>query len=266
MTQPVVAVSSDIREFDNYVWHCAPETYLAAAMDVAGVLPLAVPAMGGRVDAAALMERMDGLLVTGSRTNVHPGHYGVEASERHEPFDPARDETSIALIRAAIALGVPVLAICRGMQELNVALGGTLETEIQEKEGIADHRAPQSDHNDERFAIRHPASVKPGSCLAAIVGTGEIQVNSLHRQAIATLAPGLSVEAAAPDGTVEAVSVSGASAFALGVQWHPEYWAKTDEPSAAIFRAFGDAARERALARHSTAESAISRPAGATAS
>ncbi|MAW88366.1 MAG: gamma-glutamyl-gamma-aminobutyrate hydrolase [Phyllobacteriaceae bacterium] len=266
MTQPLVAVSSDIREFDNYVWHCAPQTYLAAAMDVAGVLPLAVPAMGANIDAAALLARMDGLLVTGSRTNVHPGHYGVEASERHEPFDPARDETSIALIRAAIAGGVPLLAICRGMQELNVALGGTLETEIQELEGVDDHRAPQGDHNDERFAIRHPASVKPGSCLAAIVGTGEIQVNSLHRQAIGDLAPGLAVDALAPDGTVEAVSVEGAQAFALGVQWHPEYWARTDAPSAAIFRAFGDAARKRALARQSTAESAINRPAGATAS
>ena len=266
MTQPVVAVSADIREFDNYVWHCAPETYLAAAMDVAGVLPLAVPAMGARVDAAALMERMDGLLVTGSRTNVHPAHYGVEASERHEPFDLARDETSIALIRAALAFGVPVLAICRGLQELNVALGGTLETEIQEKEGIDDHRAPQSERNDERFAIRHPARVREGSCLAAIVGTGEIQVNSLHRQAIGDLAPGLSVAAQAPDGTVEAVSVTEAKAFALGVQWHPEYWAKTDETSAAIFRAFGAAARQRASARQSTAESAINRPAGATAS
>ena len=145
-------------------------------------------------------------------------------------------------------------------------LGQRLATEIQEQEGIDDHRAPQSERNDERFAIRHPARVREGSCLAAIVGTGEIQVNSLHRQAIGDLAPGLSVEAQAPDGTVEAVSVTEAKAFALGVQWHPEYWAKTDETSAAIFRAFGAAARQRASARQSTAESAINRPAGATAS
>lgn len=266
MIQPLVAVPSDIREFDNYVWHCAPDTYLSAAVEVAGVLPLVVPAKGPRIDAAALLARMDGLLVTGSRTNVHPGHYGVEAGDHHEPFDPARDETSIALIRAAIAGGVPLLAICRGLQELNVALGGTLAAEIQEMEGIDDHRAPDAPHNDARFAIRHPVRVKEGSCLAGVLGAGEIQVNSLHRQAIGRLAPGLAVEAQAPDGTVEAVSVAGASAFAIGVQWHPEYWAKTDAPSAALFRAFGDAARQRALARQSAAASAISRPAGATAS
>ncbi|PHP66422.1 gamma-glutamyl-gamma-aminobutyrate hydrolase [Zhengella mangrovi] len=266
MAQPLVAVTSDIREFDNYIWHCVPETYLSAALQVAGVLPLGVPAFGSAIDAPALLARMDGLLVTGSRTNVHPGHYGVEASDRHEPFDPARDETSIRLIRAAIAGGVPLLAICRGIQELNVALGGSLETEIQDQEGIDDHRAPASDHNDDRFAVRHPVQVKPGSCLAAVVGAGEIQVNSLHRQAIGRLAPGLDVDAVAPDGTVEAVSVTGASAFAIGVQWHPEYWAKSDTPSAAIFKAFGAAAAERSRQRQSADASAISRPAGTTAS
>ena len=249
MTLPLVATAADIREFDNYTWHAAPDTYLSAAAKVAGVIPLIVPAMPDKVDPETILDRVDGLMVTGSRTNVHPSLYGAVPTAAHEPYDPARDGVSLALIRAAIDRGVPLLAICRGIQELNVALGGTLATEIQEQQGIDDHRAPSGDHNDERFAIRHPVSVKEGSCLAGIVGAGEIDVNSLHRQAISRLAPGLAVEAVAPDGTVEAVSVIGAKAFAVGVQWHPEYWAATDKPSGQIFRAFGDAVRAHALKR-----------------
>ncbi|MCB1381488.1 MAG: gamma-glutamyl-gamma-aminobutyrate hydrolase family protein [Notoacmeibacter sp.] len=249
MALPLVATAADIRAFDNYTWHAAPDTYLTAAAEVAGVLPLIVPAIPAQVDAAALLDRVDGVLVTGSRTNVHPSLYGTEPTPSHEPYDRARDSVSLALIREAIARGLPLLAICRGLQELNVALGGTLATEIQEQEGIDDHRAPEGDHNDERFVIRHPVHVKAGSCLAGIVGAGDIQVNSLHRQAISKLAPGLAVEATAPDGTVEAVSVIGAKGFAVGVQWHPEYWAATDKPSGQIFRAFGDAVRAHAAAR-----------------
>ena len=126
---------------------------------------------------------------------------------------------------------------------MNVALGGTLESEIQTLPGRMDHRAPESDRQDERFAIRQTVSIKPGSCLAGVFGAGEIMVNSVHRQAVGVLGPNLDVEAVAPDGTVEAVSVRGARGFAVGVQWHPEYWAGTDENSARIFRAFGDAAR-----------------------
>lgn len=249
MTLPLVAIPADIREFDKYVWHCAPNTYVSAAAGVAGVLPVIIPALPDHVDAASVLDRMDGLLITGSRTNVHPGHYGEEPTASHEPFDPARDAVSISLIRMALERGLPLLAICRGMQELNVALGGALATEIQEQDGIDDHRAPDAEHNDERFAIRHPVHVKEGSCLAAVVGTSEIQVNSLHRQAISRLAPRLAVEATATDGTVEAVSVIGAKGFAIGVQWHPEYWAASDETSGRIFRAFGDAVRAHAAAR-----------------
>jgi putative glutamine amidotransferase len=144
---------------------------------------------------------------------------------------------------------VPLLAICRGIQELNVALGGTLATEIQERPGSLDHRAPESDDQDERFAIRQPVAIRPGSCLAGVFGAGDIMVNSVHRQAVGRLGPRLQVEAVATDGTVEAVSVKDARAFAVGVQWHPEYWAKSDDNSAKIFRAFGDAVREHAARR-----------------
>ena len=170
-------------------------------------------------------------MVTGSKSNVHPSLYGGDASEANGPYDPARDATTLPLIRKAIERGVPLLAICRGIQELNVALGGTLATEIQEREGSLDHRAPVSDNQDERFAIRQNVSIKPGSCLAGVFGPGDIMVNSVHRQAVDRLGPRLQVEAVAEDGTVEAVSVRDARAFAVGVQWHPEYWVKSDDTS-----------------------------------
>jgi putative glutamine amidotransferase len=155
----------------------------------------------------------------------------------------------LPLIRGAIEKGVPLFAICRGLQELNVALGGSIAHEIHHREGIDDHRAPVSDVQDDRFALTHEVDVRENGCLAGILSADRIKVNSLHRQAIDKLAPGLAVEAAADDGTVEAVTVEGAKGFVVGVQWHPEYWAKTDKPSGALFSAFGDAARDYAAKR-----------------
>ena len=250
MLQPLVAVSTDVRQFDNYTWHAAPKQYLEAAISSAGVFPLLVPSFGDRLDLDELLGRVDGVMVTGSKSNVHPSLYGGDASEANGPYDPDRDATTLPLIRKAIEFGVPLLAICRGIQELNVALGGTLAGEIQEREGALDHRAPVSDIQDERFAIRQNVSIKPGSCLAGVFGAGEIKVNSVHRQAVDRLGSRLQVEAVAEDGTVEAVSVKDARAFAVGVQWHPEYWVHSDGNSAKIFRAFGDAARAHALSRN----------------
>ncbi|RIY01958.1 gamma-glutamyl-gamma-aminobutyrate hydrolase family protein [Aureimonas flava] len=240
---PLIAVPADTRVFDNYEWHAAPSTYLAAIAQASGGVPVIVPAL---VDEAALdvvLDRVDGVLVTGSASNVHPSRYGVAPTAAHEPFDPARDRLTDALIRKALTRGTPLLAICRGHQELNVALGGSLATEIQEFEGRMDHRAPTHPEQDARFALRHPVSVEPGGRLATIVGDGPVEVNSLHRQAIDRLADGLAVEARAPDGTVEAVSVADAKGFALGLQWHPEYWAASDPASRAIFESFGAACR-----------------------
>ena len=249
MNQPLVAVSTDVRQFENYTWHAAPQQYLDAALSVAGVFPLLVPSFGERLDLETLLAQVDGVMVTGSKSNVHPSLYGVEATEADGPYDEARDSTTLPLIRMAIERGVPLLAICRGIQELNVALGGTLDTEIQDMEGRIDHRAPVSDEQDERFAIRQPISIKAGSCLAGVFGAGEVMVNSVHRQAVGRLGDRLQVEAVAQDGTVEAVSVINARAFAVGVQWHPEYWAKSDDASARVFKAFGDATRDHAAAR-----------------
>ncbi|MGB3387487.1 MAG: gamma-glutamyl-gamma-aminobutyrate hydrolase family protein [Pseudaminobacter sp.] len=249
MLQPLVAVSTDVKQFENYTWHAAPNQYLEAAIVGSGVFPVLVPNFGDRLDLDQLLASVDGVMVTGSKSNVHPSLYGGDASEANGPYDPDRDATTLPLIRKAIEHGVPLLAICRGIQEMNVALGGTLATEIHEREGALDHRAPVSDDQDERFSIRQPVSIKPGTCLAGIFGTGEVMVNSVHRQGIGKLGSKLQVEAVAEDGTVEAVSVKGARAFAVGVQWHPEYWVKTDSVSARIFSAFGDAVRLHAAAK-----------------
>lgn len=248
MPQPLVAVSTDVKDFENYTWHATPEQYLEAAISVAGVFPVLVPSCGERLDFEALLAAVDGVMLTGAKSNVHPSLYGKEADEMNGPYDERRDGTTLPLIRKAIEKGVPLLAICRGIQELNVALGGTIASEIQEREGVFDHRAPESSSQDERFAIRHPVTIKPESCLAGVFGTGEIRVNSVHRQGIDRLGPNLKIEAVATDGTVEAVSVRNAKAFAVGVQWHPEYWAASDDASKRLFAAFGDAVRAHARA------------------
>jgi len=255
MSRPIIAIPADIREFDGTSWHAVQLQYVRAAVRAAGLMALIVPALEDDNDADAILDRVDGLLVSGSATNVHPSLYGKEARDSDGPFDPARDATSLPLIRRAIERAIPMLAICRGIQELNVALGGTLASEIQEQPGIWDHRKPANVDRDTMYSIRQSVFVKEGSCIARVVGPGEVRVNSLHRQAIADTAPRLQVEALAEDGTIEAVSVIGAKAFAVGVQWHPEYWAETDSPSRKLFVAFGDAVRDYAAdkERHTAA-------------
>jgi putative glutamine amidotransferase len=241
---PIIAVPADVKEIDGYRWHAATETYLKAVIAGFGGIPLVVPALGGRIDLEAVLDRVDGVLVPGSRSNVYPGLYGAEPSPKSEPYDRDRDALSLPLIRTAIRRRVPLFAICRGLQEMNVALGGTLASEIQELPGRTDHRAPASPNQDERFAIREDIHINRGSELARIVDSETIRVNSVHRQAIDRLAPGLVVEASAPDGTIEAVRVANAPGFAIGVQWHPEYWVESDVPSARLFAAFGRAVRD----------------------
>ncbi|TCQ07825.1 gamma-glutamyl-gamma-aminobutyrate hydrolase [Rhizobium sp. PP-F2F-G36] len=243
MPKPIIAIPADFREIEGNVWHAAPHQYVRAALNGSGVMSLLVPALEAGNEPDAILDRVDGLLVSGSRSNVHPKLYGREALETDGPFDPGRDATSLPLIRRALARGIPVLAICRGIQELNVALGGTLASEIQDLPGRQDHRKPDVKDLDIAYGIRQTVMVEPGSCLAGVVGAGAVQVNSLHRQAISDLAPNLAVEAVADDGTVEAVSVIGAKAFAVGVQWHPEYWVGRDKTSNDLFAAFGQAVR-----------------------
>ncbi|RWK33367.1 gamma-glutamyl-gamma-aminobutyrate hydrolase family protein [Mesorhizobium sp.] len=247
--QPLVAVSTDVRQFEDACWHAVQQRYLEAALDTAGVFPVLVPSFGGRLDFDELLAGVDGVMITGSDSNVHAALYDGDASEANGPYDVARDATTLPLIRKAIDCGVPLLAICRGMQEMNVALGGSLATEIQERPGSLDHRAPESGSWDEWFAIRHAVAIEPGGCLASVLGPRGIRVNSLHRQAVKRMSTRLQVEATAEDGTIEAVSVRDSLAFALGVQWHPEYWVKSDEASSRVFRAFGEEVRFHARAR-----------------
>jgi putative glutamine amidotransferase len=253
---PLVALPANTKELEAYHWHGTADTYLQAVVHGIGGIPLIVPYLGNEVDFDALVARLDGVLLTGSRTNVHPESYGAATDPRAEPHDPSRDALAFALARAALRHGVPLFAICRGVQELNVALGGTLQSEVQEIEGRHDHRAPKAETRDERFAIRQDVHIVPGGMLAEILGAGTIRVNSLHRQAIDRLGEELVVEATAPDGTIEAVRVAGAATFALGVQWHPEYWVRTDLPSAKLFAAFRAAIRKRMAERQSAAEPA----------
>jgi putative glutamine amidotransferase len=240
---PLIGIAADVKDIDGYRWHAASETYLKAITTGLGGIPLIIPSLAGAIDIETLLDRLDGVFMTGSRSNVHPSEYGETAGPRTEPYDRQRDAMTLPLIRAAIRRGVPLLAVCRGMQELNVALGGSLVPEVQELVGRSDHRAPVSDIQDERFAIRQDVAVDPAGTLAAILDAPAIRVNSLHRQAVGRLAGGLVVEATAPDGTVEAVRVAGAPGFAIGVQWHPEYWVESDAPSSKIFAAFGRAVR-----------------------
>ncbi|EAU41535.1 glutamine amidotransferase, class I [Fulvimarina pelagi HTCC2506] len=245
-SMPLIAVPCDVRLFENYTWHATPDTYLNALVRVSKATPVLLPAMAGEIDFETVLGRIDGVMLTGSVSNVHPDRYGVPPSVAHEPFDPARDRLTETLIMKAIEAGVPLLAICRGHQELNVAFGGTLVPEVQEIEGRMDHRAIKHQEQRERFAIRHDVMIEPEGHLETIVGKGPIRVNSLHRQGIDRLGSGLDVEATAPDGTIEAVSVRDAKTFAMGVQWHPEYWAESDAASRAIFEAFAEACRARA--------------------
>lgn len=253
MSMPVVAIPADIRELDGTSWHMVQTQYVNAAVKGSGLLPLIVPALETDHDIETVLDRVDGVLISGSRSNVHPSLYGKVAEEKDGPFDPARDATTMPLIRRALERGIPLLAICRGIQELNVALGGTLASEIQEMPGKADHRRREDPDRDVQYKIHQTVRVKEGSCLAGALGAGVIKVNSLHRQAISEAAPKLAVEAVAEDGTIEAVSVIGAKSFAVGVQWHPEYWVGKDAPSNALFEAFGKAVRDYAAAKSLTA-------------
>ena len=249
-TSPLIGVPACLMLDEGFAFHRVGDKYVSAVLDGAGGLPVLIPALGPRLEVATLLERLDGLLVTGARSNVEPHHYGGPPPPADGSSDPARDATVLPLIRGAVAAGVPLLAICRGIQELNVALGGTLHQEVHRLPGRLDHRSDKSLTPLERYRDAHAVTLTPCGTLQALLGgAAEIQVNSLHGQAIDRLAPGLAVEALAADGTIEAVSLTGAPAFALAVQWHPE-WRVLDNPvSRRLFAAFGAACRARQAAR-----------------
>ena len=221
------------------------EKYIEAVARAVDALPWLVPVLDPPLDVDELLARADGVLLTGSSSNVGPKHYGGSVPREGVLQDPRRDDTTLQLIRRCLDLGVPLLAICRGFQELNVALGGSLHQHLQEIDGRFDHRADSRQPVDIQYDRAHSVSVIPGGLLASWTGLGAIEVNSLHSQGIDRLAPGLLPEAVARDGTVEAVHVKDAKSFAFGVQWHPEWKFEQNPVSLAIFDVFGQAVRER---------------------
>lgn len=229
--------------------HAVVKKYVDAVVIGAGGLPLLVPAEGDEAAAEALLSRIDGLLVPGSPSNVEPHRYNGAPSAPDCLHDPARDAVVLPLLRAAVREDVPVLAICRGIQELNVALGGTLHQNVHDLPGRLDHRAPTLELPDERYAHRaHGVELTEGGLFATLAGRRSLAVNSLHHQGINRLAPRLAVEAVAPDGQIEAVRVPDAG-FIVGVQWHPEFRFADDPFSRRLFAAFGAACRARAASR-----------------
>jgi len=247
---PIVGIPACMVARDGFAFHRVGAKYVDSVIDGAGGLPLLIPAVGDRFDPDDLLDGLDGLLLSGSPSNVEPHHYGGPPAPPPGAKDPARDATTLPLIRRAIARAVPLLAICRGVQELNVALGGSLHQEVHELPGRLDHRSDKTVMPPERYQPAHEAILAPGGMLQKLLGGAErIAVNSLHGQAIDRLAPGLAVEARAPDGTIEAVRVESAPGFVLGVQWHPE-WRVLEHPiSRRLFAAFGAACQARADAR-----------------
>lgn len=242
----VVGLPSDHRMVGDHPFDMVGEKYIIAVRDGAGVLPLLIPVMEPPIPPADILATLDGLLFTGSPSNVSPNYYGGPAPRDGNVADENRDATALPLLIAAIAAGVPVLCICRGIQELNVALGGTLFQHVKEEPGRLDHTAVAKKTTAEKYSPAHPVTVVPGGMLERVVGKREFMVNSLHAQAIDRLAPGLKVEALAPDGTIEAISLPGAKGFLLAVQWHPEWMWRDNDQSRAIFRSFGEAVRAHA--------------------
>jgi putative glutamine amidotransferase len=224
----------------------AGEKYVHAVARGADALPVVLPVLPEPLGVAELLASVDGLLFTGSPSNVEPARYGGEASQPGTLHDLERDATSLALIPAAVAAGVPVLGLCRGFQEMNVAYGGTLWQRVQELPGFLDHRENKDDPLDQQYALAHAVQLTGGGLLRSLADSDSIEVNSLHSQGIRDLAPGLIVEARAPDGLIEGFRVAAAPGFAVAVQWHPEWRVLNDSFSTALFAAFGQAARERA--------------------
>ena len=223
------------------------EKYVRAILTAADAIPLLIPSLGEELGLDELLGRFDGILFTGSPSNVEPRHYDGTPSVPGTLHDPERDATTLPLIRKAVDAGVPVLGVCRGFQEMNVVFGGTLHQKVHEVPGYNDHRDDESQPLDVQYAPAHDVTLEPGGVLRGLADGERIRVNSLHSQGVDRLGPGLIVEARAPDGLIEAFRVQRATTFAVAVQWHPEWNVMSNSFSRALFAAFGSACRARAL-------------------
>lgn len=249
---PLVGIPADCKQIGPHPFHAVGDKYVRALVEGAGCHPVVLPALGVDTHLLDLLQDLDGLFLTGSYSNIEPRHYSDEASFEGNLHDPHRDATTLGLIPAALAAGIPMLAVCRGLQEVNVALGGSLHQKVQEVAGFHDHREDTAQPLEVQYAPAHRVDLAAGGILAAIAGATEVRVNSLHQQGIRRLGDGLVVEATAPDGLVEAVRYErnredGADPppFLLAVQWHPEWKVRENPFYLGIFEAFGQACRER---------------------
>jgi len=247
--RPLIGIPADRRMVGDHPFHMVGEKYARAVLDAAGAVPLLIPSLAKELEFDELLTRLDGLLFTGSPSNVEPHHYAGPPSAPGTLHDPARDATTLPLIRKAVGAGIPVLGICRGFQEMNVAFGGTLHQKLHEVPGHLDHRDDETQPLEVQYGPAHEVTLEPGGVLRALAARDRIEVNSLHSQGIDRLGDELAVEARAPDGLVEAFRVRAARTFALAVQWHPEWKVMSNPFSRALFAAFGGASRERAASR-----------------
>lgn len=234
---------------DPHPSHVVGEKYLKGVLDGSDCLPFIVPSLADDIPVDEILEHVDGVLLTGSYSNVEPRHYGEDDAEHVGAADPHRDAMTLPLALRALETGVPLFVVCRGHQELNVALGGTLHRDISAVPGYQQHLENKSDPLDIQYGPSHRVSLVDGGLLRQLAGSDTVMVNSLHGQSVAKLADGVSVEAVADDGLIEAFRVDDAPGFNLSVQWHPEWRVTENEFSMAIFRAFGDACRLRASQR-----------------
>ena len=248
MKRPVVGViGTAYRIEDRFATQLVGERNLRAVAEVAGALPLMFAGTPDITDIGALLDAVDGVVLTGARANVHPTHFRAEPNARHEPYDLHRDDVALALSEVCVARGIPLFGICRGLQEMNVAFGGSLHPEIRELPGRMNHRMPRLEngeiHPDPNvvFADRHEVSLVPGGTFAKLLGCETIRVNSLHGQGILEPGERVVVEGVAEDGTIEAIRIADAPGFALGVQWHAEYDPQRNPVNRALFQAFGEA-------------------------
>jgi putative glutamine amidotransferase len=246
--KPLIGIPADRRILGPHPFHCVGEKYIAAVAEAADATPVLIPSLGER-DLDELLSRLDGILLTGSPSNVEPHRYSGQPSDPDTLHDPHRDDTTLPLIPRVIEAGMPLFAVCRGFQEMNVAFGGTLWQKVQEVPGMRDHREDKQQPLEVQYAPAHEIELVRGGCLHGLAGADRVMVNSLHAQGVHALGAGLEVEARAPDGLVEAFRVRSAPGFALAVQWHPEWQVLKNPFSHAMFAAFGDAARARINAR-----------------
>jgi len=242
-TRPIIGVPACRKQIDIHPFHAVGEKYLQAMIDGADSLPLIIPVMAEHLDIEELLGQVDGIFLTGSPSNVEPHHYGGEPSEPGTLHDPDRDAATLPLTERVLKAGVPLLAVCRGFQEVTVALGGTLHQKVHEVPGYHVHKENKDDPLDVQYDPSHPVDLIEGGVLHRLAGETRVMVNSLHSQGVAKLPDGVTVEAIADDGLIEAFTVDTVPGFALGVQWHPEWKVTKNRFSMAIFKAFGDACR-----------------------